>query len=42
MVEAFDLEEETFHYLTEAQDHAGFKDYGRYLHLTTYAPREFP
>jgi magnesium transporter len=39
-VDAFDLEQETYDYLTESHDHAGFKDYGRYLHVTTYAPRE--
>jgi magnesium transporter len=40
VVTAFDLEEETYRLLTEPRDHAGFKDYGRYLHLTAYAPRE--
>ena len=39
-VDAFDLEQETYEFLTASHDHAGFKDYGRYLHLTTYAPRE--
>jgi magnesium transporter len=39
-VKAFDLEEETYDLLVEPLDHAGFKDYGRYLHLTTFAPRE--
>jgi magnesium transporter len=40
VVKEFDLEEETFESLTRGHDHAVFKDYGRYLHLTTYAPRE--
>jgi magnesium transporter len=40
VVKAFELEEETFEFLTQPQEHAEFKDYGRYLHLTTYAPRE--
>lgn len=40
VVESFDLERETHEFLTTPRDHAGFKDYGRYLHLTTYAPRD--
>jgi magnesium transporter len=40
VVETFELDEETYDFLTKPRNHAGFKDYGRYLHLTTYAPRE--
>ena len=34
------LDQETRDHLAEAQDHAAFRDGGRYLHITTYAPRE--
>jgi len=40
VVKAFDLEEETYDLLVEPLDHAGFRDHGRYLHLTTFAPHE--
>lgn len=40
VVKSFGLEEETFDFLTRSHDHAVFKDHGRYLHLTTFAPRE--
>jgi magnesium transporter len=39
-VRSFRLEEETYASLVEPADHAGFRDHGHYLHLTTYAPRE--
>lgn len=39
-VRSFRLEEETYDSLVEPADHAGFRDHGDYLHLTTYAPRE--
>lgn len=32
------LDEETREHLAEAQDHPAFRDRGRYLHITTYAP----
>lgn len=34
------LDDETRDHLAKAQDHAAFRDRGRYLHITTYAPRE--
>jgi magnesium transporter len=34
-----DLDDETREHLAEPQDHASFRDCGRYLHITTYAPR---
>ena len=40
VVNALGLDKETLELLVEPDDHAGFKDYGRYLHLTAYAPRE--
>jgi magnesium transporter len=35
----FDLDPATCAYLAEAHDRAVFEDHGRYLHITTYAPR---
>jgi magnesium transporter len=40
VAEAFDLDEDTCRYLAEGHDRALFDDHGRYLHITTYAPRE--
>jgi Mg2+ and Co2+ transporter CorA len=37
---AFDLDEDTCGYLAEAHDEPVFEDHGRYLHITTYTPRE--
>jgi magnesium transporter len=37
---ALDLDEETRDRLAEPQKSAAFRDRGRYLHVTTYAPRE--
>jgi magnesium transporter len=34
------LDDQTRDHLAEAQHHAAFRDRGRYLHVTTYAPRE--
>jgi magnesium transporter len=38
--QAFDLDSDTCRYLAEAHERPVFKDHGRYLHITTYAPRE--
>lgn len=40
VAEAFDLDDETRAYLTEPHERARFEDHGRYIHITTYAPRE--
>jgi magnesium transporter len=39
VAKALDLDEETRDRLAEAQDRPAFRDRGRYLHITTYAPR---
>jgi magnesium transporter len=38
--EAFRLDQETREYLATPHDSAVFDDHGRYIHITTYAPRE--
>ena len=38
--EAFDLDDDTRDYLTTPHERAVFDDHGRYIHITTYAPRE--
>jgi Mg2+ and Co2+ transporter CorA len=38
--EAFDLDDETRDYLSTPDERAVFNDHGRYIHITTYAPRE--
>ena len=38
--EAFDLDEDTRDHLTTPHERAVFDDHGRYIHITTYAPRE--
>src|ERR671910_2843460 len=40
VAEAFGLDKQTRDGLAKRSDRPVFKDYGRYLHLTTYAPRE--
>ena len=40
VAEAFGLDNQTRDSLTKPHDRPVFKDHGRYLHLTTYAPRE--
>jgi magnesium transporter len=35
-----DLDEQTREHLAQTQDRPAFRDCGRYLHITTYAPRE--
>jgi Mg2+ and Co2+ transporter CorA len=37
---AFDLDETTQEYLSSPHDRPVFDDHGRYIHITTYAPRE--
>jgi Mg2+ and Co2+ transporter CorA len=37
---AFDLDERTAKYLERANERPVFSDHGRYIHITTYAPRE--
>jgi magnesium transporter len=38
--EAFQLDDATVEYLRNPNDRAVFDDHGRYIHITTYAPRE--
>jgi magnesium transporter len=40
VVAALDLDRTTGERLAEAGDQPAFRDFGRYLHVTTYAPRE--
>jgi Mg2+ and Co2+ transporter CorA len=40
VAEAFDLDDETRDYLSTPNERAVFDDHGRYIHITTYAPRE--
>ena len=40
VAEAFGLDDRTRDYLTTAHERAVFDDHGRYIHITTYAPRE--
>jgi Mg2+ and Co2+ transporter CorA len=40
VAEVFDLDEKTEDYLSTPHERAVFNDHGRYIHLTTYAPRE--
>ena len=40
VAEAFGLDDETRARLTDSQERAVFRDYGRYLHITTYAPTD--
>jgi magnesium transporter len=37
---AFDLDDETRDFLSTPHERAVFDDHGRYIHITTYAPRE--
>jgi magnesium transporter len=40
VAEAFELDQRTHKFLTDPQKEPVFYDYGRYIHITTYAPRE--
>jgi Mg2+ and Co2+ transporter CorA len=40
VAEAFDLDDETRDHLSTPNERAVFNDHGRYIHITTYAPRE--
>ena len=40
VAEAFGLDDETRARLTESRDRAVFRDHGRYLHVSTYAPTD--
>jgi Mg2+ and Co2+ transporter CorA len=40
VAEAFGLDTQTCDCLSEPSDRASFKDHGRYIHITTYAPHE--
>jgi magnesium transporter len=40
VAEAFDLDERTREYLEKPHERSVFDDHGRYIHITTYAPRE--
>lgn len=40
VAEAFGLEPSTRDYLASSEQRARFEDHGRYVHVTTYAPRE--
>jgi magnesium transporter len=40
VADELDLDDETRHCLATPNEKACFKDYGRYIHLTTYAPHE--
>jgi Mg2+ and Co2+ transporter CorA len=40
VAEAFQLDDTTRDYLTSPHERAVFDDHGRYIHITTYAPRE--
>ena len=40
VAEALDLDDETRRCLASPNEQACFNDYGRYIHVTTYAPRE--
>jgi magnesium transporter len=40
VAEAFGLDDRTRDYLAKPHERAAFHDYGRYIHVTTYAPRE--
>ena len=40
VADAFGLEHETRDHLAHDQDSAVFRDHGRYIHVTTYTPRE--
>jgi Mg2+ and Co2+ transporter CorA len=40
VAEAFGLDSATRECLAESKDRAVFKDHGRYIHVTTYAPDE--
>ena len=39
VAEVFGLDSETRACLSDSKDRAVFKDHGRYIHVTTYAPR---
>jgi len=40
VAEAFDLDNETRDFLSTPDEQPVFNDHGRYIHLTTYAPRD--
>src|ERR1044072_6852379 len=40
VAQAFGLDEATSECLTDSKERAVFKDHGRYIHVTTYAPHE--
>jgi Mg2+ and Co2+ transporter CorA len=40
VAEAFGLDDRTRDYLAKPHERPAFHDYGRYIHVTTYAPRE--
>jgi Mg2+ and Co2+ transporter CorA len=40
VAEAFGLDDSTREYLRKPHERAVFHDHGRYIHITTYAPRE--
>ena len=40
VADAFGLDSATRECLADSKDRALFKDYGRYIHVTTYAPDE--
>jgi magnesium transporter len=40
VADAFDLDQRTRAFLATPGEHPGFNDHGRYMHITTYAPRE--
>jgi magnesium transporter len=40
VAEAFGLDDQTRGYLQTPREGAAFNDYGRYIHITTYAPRD--
>ena len=40
VAETFDLDDQTRDYLAQPSKNPVFSDFGRYIHITTYAPRE--
>ena len=40
VADALDLDDQTRRFLATPNEKAGFNDHGRYIHITTYAPRE--
>ena len=40
VAEAFELDDETRDFLSTPDEQAVFNDHGRYIHITTYAPRD--